>query len=115
MLHELACAISGGDERIAGVFVDELNAAGGGHLDYRSKSGIVSIPKNAVFRNGLSLQRIEHLRTAYAAMSGIHQRANRAFAAIGHRHHHVFGIRKHPQQTISNSRACLLCRHTSFE
>ena len=115
MHHKLAGSVCGGDKRVPGAFGNELDAAGSRHLDHRGFVLISRVAKDAIFHRRLELQRIQHLCAAHMTLGGVHQGTNRAFAAVGHGHHHIFGVREHPQQSRANGLTGLFCRHAPLE
>ena len=101
LADQLARAIGGGHQWVAGLLIDELDAAGCSHLDGRC----TAIAQNAVASGDGQAQRPGGPGLDHAASGGIDQGLDRALAAIGHGHKDHFGL----QGALSQSAFYSVC------
>ena len=86
--NQFACAVAGGDERIALAGRHQMQARSRCHFNNRG----FAVARNAVVRGNAVAQRRGYFGGVQRASGGINQRLHRAFAAIRHRDFDVLGI-----------------------
>ncbi len=108
---QLSGAPAGGQQRIAGVLIHIMNAAGRGHLNHRG----IPPAHDAEAGGDRGPERAGHRKRNQLSAGGINQRLGGAFAAVCHGNVKIAGIREDASESGFHRDADLLCGHALFK